>query len=122
MKLKLGETREWFFTGDQSDGVFVRELVIAKGGYYKVLSPLGSRPDLSLFDPLIVAVAPRSSWRALTALTGPAWALAAEGAPLSSARSCSRPLKCCACLWGRSNTRERESEGRKSELRQLIHK
>jgi len=36
VKLKLGETREWSFTGDQSDGVFVRELVIAKGGYYKV--------------------------------------------------------------------------------------
>jgi len=37
VQLKLGQSKEWRFTGDNVDGRFVRELVIGRGGYYKVL-------------------------------------------------------------------------------------
>ena len=34
--VKVGQSREWTFTGDAVDGIFVRELTVAEGGWYKV--------------------------------------------------------------------------------------
>jgi hypothetical protein len=53
VQLKLGQSKEWRFTGDNVDGRFVRELVIGRGGYYKVLLT----SSLEIFKLLLCAVA-----------------------------------------------------------------